>query len=60
MTDGPFEIADRLVDEYARLRPVSATELGIKGHDDRWTDFSPAGSDALADSFRSFRTEMAR
>jgi uncharacterized protein (DUF885 family) len=59
VTDGPFEIGERLVDDFARLRPLAATELGIAGHDDRWTDFSPDGADQLAECFRGYRRDMA-
>jgi len=37
------ELADAFVDEYAALSPNDATYLGIAGHDDRLTDYSPAG-----------------
>lgn len=37
------EIADRFVEEYAAADPVTATMFGIAGHDDRLTDYSPAG-----------------
>jgi uncharacterized protein (DUF885 family) len=37
------DIADRYVDEYAALDPITATYLGLPGHEDRLTDLSPAG-----------------
>ena len=43
------EIAERYVDEWAPLDPIGATQLGITGHDDRLTDFSPEGHAALAE-----------
>ncbi len=36
-------IADRFVEEYAALDPITATYLGISGHEDRLTDLSPDG-----------------
>jgi uncharacterized protein (DUF885 family) len=43
------EIADRYVDEVAALDPVLATFAGISGHDERMTDYSPAGWAAVAE-----------
>ncbi|HEY4629663.1 MAG TPA: DUF885 domain-containing protein, partial [Blastococcus sp.] len=37
------QIADRYVDEYAALDPITATYMGLPGHEDRLTDFSPDG-----------------
>ena len=49
--DRPVDaLADRFVEEYATADPIAATYLGIAGHDDRLTDYSPdgfAGRDAL-------------
>lgn len=47
-----YEIADRYVEDFARLHPVAATHAGIGGYDDRMTDFSPEGEAA--------RDELAR
>jgi uncharacterized protein (DUF885 family) len=43
------EIADRYVDAWAELDPISATSVGIGGHDHRLTDLSPEGYAALAE-----------
>jgi uncharacterized protein (DUF885 family) len=43
------EVADRYVDEYCALDPLTATYLGVAGHDDEMTDLSPAGIDARAE-----------
>ena len=43
------QIADRYVDEWARLDPIGATYAGIAGHDRALTDLSPEGYAALAD-----------
>ncbi len=44
-----FEIADRYVDEIAALDPITATSLGVPGHERELTDFSPDGVAAIAE-----------
>ncbi|MCW2832393.1 MAG: hypothetical protein JWN68_346 [Nocardioides sp.] len=39
-------LCDQFVDDYTSLDPIAATMVGVAGHDDRLTDFSPAGYDA--------------
>ena len=39
------EIADRYVEEYAALDPISAAYMGIDGYGDRLTDYSPEAFD---------------
>ena len=46
------ELADAYVDEACALDPMMATYLGVSGHDDQVTDYSPAGIDARADLTR--------
>lgn len=42
--DCPVDVlADRFVEAYAVADPIAATYLGISGHDDRLTDYSPDG-----------------
>ncbi|MFP5346468.1 MAG: DUF885 domain-containing protein [Actinomycetes bacterium] len=41
-------IADSYVDAYCALDPFTATVLGVAGHDDEVTDFSPEAVDARA------------
>lgn len=41
------DIADQYVQRLAELSPNTATQLGIAGYDDRMSDFSPAGFDAI-------------
>ena len=36
-------IADAYVEDYAALDPITATYLGVAGHEDRLTDLSPDG-----------------
>jgi len=43
---GIHVIADRYVDDYARLDPCAATDAGIPGHDHEITDWSPVGAAA--------------
>ena len=45
-------ISDSYVDDYVRLAPTIATDLGIPGHDDRWPDLSPDGNAEVADLAR--------
>jgi uncharacterized protein (DUF885 family) len=42
-----YEIADRFVEKFAALDPISATFMGVAGHDDRLSDYSPQGAAAL-------------
>jgi hypothetical protein len=44
-----FHIADSYVDELCALDPFTATDLGMPGHDDEVTDYSPDGVDASVD-----------
>jgi uncharacterized protein (DUF885 family) len=43
------ELADRYVEEMAALDPVEATAVGIAGHDEELTDYSPDGIAARAE-----------
>ena len=47
-----FRLADSYVDELAVLDPFTATDLGIPGHDDEVTDYSPDGVESRADLAR--------
>ncbi|HEY8374031.1 MAG TPA: DUF885 domain-containing protein [Pseudonocardiaceae bacterium] len=49
---GVHQISDAYVADYAALDPNTATSLGIAGHDDKLTDFSPDGHAARADLSR--------
>ena len=44
-----FDIAHDYVDQLAALDPITATGLGIPGHERRLTDYSPDGYAAIAD-----------
>ncbi|WP_066897096.1 DUF885 domain-containing protein [Mycolicibacterium houstonense] len=52
------EAAERYLDTYARLDPCAATELGITGHDDDVTDYSPQGVAARAEAARATLREL--
>ncbi|MBI5517096.1 MAG: DUF885 domain-containing protein [Deltaproteobacteria bacterium] len=39
-----FTLSHALVDKACALRPVTATLLGVPGHDHRWDDFGPKGA----------------
>ena len=49
-------IADRYVDECVARYPETATFLGIRDHDDSWSDYSPSG---LADRVAHIRSTIA-
>ena len=52
------EIAERYVDTLATLDPCAATQLGVLGHDDELTDYSPDGVAARADAARAALAEL--
>lgn len=45
---GVHQICDAYVDDFASAHPCAATELGITGHDEELTDYSPQGHAARA------------
>lgn len=53
------DLADRYVEEYAALDPMSATYLGIPGYDHLLTDLSPEGYAARADHTSRTLAELA-
>ncbi|CAN5207826.1 DUF885 domain-containing protein [soil metagenome] len=54
----PRRIADRYVDALADLNPILGTALGVRPHDDRLPDFSPAGIAAVDDLARATLAEL--
>ncbi|MEN3614470.1 DUF885 domain-containing protein [Plantactinospora sp. ZYX-F-223] len=52
------ELADRYVDEWARLNPIGATFVGIGGYDDQLGDLSPEGFAAQAELTRRTLTAL--
>jgi len=46
-------VAERYLDTFAALDPCAATEMGVIGHDDDVTDYSPDGVTARVDAARS-------
>ena len=52
-------VAERYLDTLAELDPCAATEMGIAGHDEEITDYSPAGVAARADAARRALRELA-
>jgi len=52
-------ISDAYVDDYVRLVPTIATELGIPGLDDQWPDLSPDGNATVNDLARRALADMA-
>src|SRR5262245_17656798 len=51
-------VAERYLDAFASLDPCAATEMGIVGHDDDITDYSPDGVAARVDAARSALREL--
>lgn len=50
-----YDIASQFVDELAAADPVAATMMGVPGHDDRLSDYSPEGYAALASLRKRYR-----
>ncbi|CAB4678770.1 unannotated protein [freshwater metagenome] len=48
-----FALADKYIDELAAINPITATNLGISGHDDKLPDYSLAGSQSQENHFRN-------
>jgi uncharacterized protein (DUF885 family) len=55
---GVHEICDCFVSDYAALHPVTATYVGLSGHDERLTDYSPDGYAARAELVRTARAQI--
>ena len=53
-----FDIAHRYVDEIAALDPILATDIGVPGHEQEMTDFSPEGVSAIAAFNRRSMAEL--
>ncbi|MDO3639112.1 DUF885 family protein, partial [Mycolicibacterium arseniciresistens] len=51
-------VAERYLDTVAALDPCAATEMGIVGHDDDITDYSPDGVTARAEAARAALREL--
>jgi uncharacterized protein (DUF885 family) len=51
-------VAERYLETFASLDPCAATEMGILGHDDNITDYSPDGVAARVDAARSALREL--
>jgi uncharacterized protein (DUF885 family) len=54
------QLADRYVDDYTALDPVTATYIGVAGQHDRWPDLTPAGQAAQAELLRRTLAEVER
>src|SRR5215471_19122337 len=52
-------LADRYVERFAALDPITASGEGIAGHDHEMTDWSPAGCEERADHDRATLRELA-
>ncbi|GGP41154.1 DUF885 domain-containing protein [Saccharothrix coeruleofusca] len=56
---GVHGISDQYVADYAAVDPVAATFMGVPGHEDRLTDYSPEGHAARVELSRRALREMA-
>ncbi|WP_182113889.1 MULTISPECIES: DUF885 domain-containing protein [unclassified Actinotalea] len=54
------EVADRWVDTLVELDPSVSTALGVRPHEHRMPDLSPAGLEERADAARSALADLAR
>ncbi len=52
-------VANSYTERLLELDPGFATELGRKGHESEYGDYSPAGLDALADAARTALAQLA-
>lgn len=59
MTTEIYELADRYVEEHARLDPTGATSEGVTGHDTQLTDYSPEATEARAEHVRATLRALA-
>ncbi len=53
-----FDIADQYVEKVAEMSPLSATYMGVPGHDHRMNDFSPEAAEAEAELDRATLNEL--
>ncbi len=53
------EIADRYIEQMAASDPISATDWGVAGHDDRLPDLSPTGLEEQAEIEREALLALA-
>ena len=53
-----FDIADSYVERVAEMSPISATYMGVSGHDHEMNDFSPEASEAEAQLDRDTLAEL--
>ena len=54
----PFEISDRMTEEFCDLSPIEATDAGVPGRDHLWDDLSPEGFEARAKFFEAAISEL--
>ena len=53
-----FDIADRYVEKVAEMNPISATYMGVPGHNHKMNDFSPEASEAEAELDRATLAQL--
>jgi uncharacterized protein (DUF885 family) len=55
-----WELSHDLVEAICASSPTNATFAGVKGHDHRWDDVSPAGLEARLGVLQGFRARLAK
>ncbi len=55
-----FALSSDLVDELCALYPISATYLGVPGHDDVWPDLDPDGAAAVVDRLLDMQRQVEK
>jgi uncharacterized protein (DUF885 family) len=59
--DAAFEtLARAFIEDYLRINPEEATQLGDHRYDDKLTDYSPAAIAANVDLLRKYQTDLGR
>ncbi len=53
-----YELSSEIVEDLARTFPDLATELGVAGYDDSWTDYSPEGAEEALRMLRNLRSRV--
>lgn len=53
-------LADAYIEQMCELDPIRSTALGVPGHEDRLTDYSPSGVESRVDLERETLVQLAR
>ncbi|MDX2466719.1 MAG: DUF885 family protein, partial [Acidimicrobiia bacterium] len=53
-----YQLSSDIVDELAQAFPDVATEVGVTGHDDKWTDLSPEGAESTLSLLKRLKAKV--